>query len=60
MLLKTLLLIPLGAVVLTFFRNIIGFKTFGIFMPCSLRSSSWKRRSVRPELFRRAGAPRRG
>ncbi len=36
MLLKTLLLIPLGAVVLTFFRNIIGFKTFGIFMPVLL------------------------
>ncbi len=33
---KTLLLIPLGAVVLVFFRNIIGFKTFGIFMPVLL------------------------
>ncbi|HQP49455.1 MAG TPA: UUP1 family membrane protein [Spirochaetota bacterium] len=33
---KILLLIPLGGVVLAFFRNIIGFKTFGIFMPILL------------------------
>ncbi|HON77422.1 MAG TPA: UUP1 family membrane protein [Spirochaetota bacterium] len=33
---KILLLIPLGGVVLAFFRNIIGFRTFGIFMPILL------------------------
>lgn len=34
--LKVLILIPFGAVILVFFRNIIGFKTFGIFMPVLL------------------------
>lgn len=33
---KILLLIPLGAVILAFFRNIIGLQTFGIFMPILL------------------------
>ena len=31
-----LILIPIGALVLSLFRNIIGFKTFGIFMPILL------------------------
>lgn len=33
---RFLLLIPLGVIVLAFFRNIVGIKTFGIFMPILL------------------------
>ncbi len=31
--LRTLLLVPLGALILALFRNVIGFQTFGTFMP---------------------------
>ncbi len=33
---KILIMIPFGALILVFFRNIIGFRTFGIFMPVLL------------------------
>ena len=42
--LRALLLFPLGALVISLFRNVIGFETFGTFMPIliafALRSTS--------------------
>ncbi len=56
-LLRTILMLPIGALVVVLFRNVIGLPTFGTFLPALIAAA---RRRDRGALGRRRGAHRRG